>query len=69
MQAVTYIDQHKNLRSFRLKLLETFGCSRELESRLNYAKGIAERLLAKLEGRSVPDPATVHPSPVPMEIH
>ena len=58
MQAVTYIDQHKSLRVFRLKLIETFGCSRELECRLIYAKGITERLLAKLEGRSLPDPGT-----------
>ena len=52
MQAVTYIDKDKNLRVFRLKLFERFGCSRELERRLIYAKGITERLLAEHGGTS-----------------
>jgi len=35
--AVTYIDETRKNRTFRFDLLEKFGCSPELASRLNYA--------------------------------
>jgi len=35
--AVTYIDEARKNRTFRFDLLEKFGCSAELGSRLNYA--------------------------------
>lgn len=50
MGAVTYIDESKNFRVFRLKQLESHGCSQELLTRLEYAFSIVERLL---KGRSV----------------
>ena len=34
MQAVTYIDEKKNFRTYRMKLMEKHGCSKELASRL-----------------------------------
>lgn len=35
--AVTYIDETKRNRTFRFDLLEKFGCSQEISSRLSYA--------------------------------
>jgi len=35
--AVTYIDENRKNRTFRFDLLEKYGCSSELASRLNYA--------------------------------
>lgn len=46
MNAVTYIDGKREARTFRLNLIETFGCSKELHSRLRYARTMVERLLA-----------------------
>ena len=37
MGAVTYIDETRNHRTFRFDLIEKFGCSTELSSRLSYA--------------------------------
>ena len=37
MGAVTYIDEEKRARTFRLDLIEKYGCSQELSSRLGYA--------------------------------
>lgn len=45
MGAVTYIDDKKTFRTYRFSLLEEFGCSKELASRLQYAKTMVERLL------------------------
>jgi len=35
--AVTYIDETKKNRTFRFDLLEKYGCSQEIASRLTYA--------------------------------
>ena len=35
--AVTYIDESRRNRTFRFDLLEKFGCTAELASRLTYA--------------------------------
>jgi len=45
MGAVTYIDEQKTFRTYRFSLIEEFGCSKELASRLLYAKTMVERLL------------------------
>ena len=37
MSAVTYIDEEKRHRTFRFDLIERYGCSAELSSRLTYA--------------------------------
>lgn len=49
MGAVSFIDENKAFRTFRLPLIEKHGCSKELASRIRYAKTMSERLLAKLD--------------------
>lgn len=51
MSAVSYIDEGKNFRTFRLPLMERYGCSKELYSRLRYAKTMVERLISKLDSQ------------------
>lgn len=46
MIAVTYIDAKKDFRTFRMPLIEQFGCCTDLVSRLRYAKTMVEKLLA-----------------------
>ncbi|XP_051939994.1 serine/threonine-protein kinase PLK1 [Hippocampus zosterae] len=50
MSAVTYIDERRDFRTYKLSLLEEFGCSKELFSRLRYAKLMAERLMDTVKG-------------------
>lgn len=45
MGAVTYIDEKKGFRTYKLSLLEEFGCSKELANRIRYAKLMVEKLL------------------------
>lgn len=45
MAAVTYIDEKRDFRTYKLSLLEEFGCSKELSSRIRYAKLMVEKLL------------------------
>ncbi|XP_077381539.1 serine/threonine-protein kinase PLK1 [Festucalex cinctus] len=45
MSAVTYIDERRDFRTYKLSLLEEFGCSKELFSRIRYAKLMVERLV------------------------
>ncbi|KAM3623021.1 uncharacterized protein V6R79_006072 [Siganus canaliculatus] len=45
MAAVTYIDEKREFRTYKLSLLEEFGCSKELASRIRYAKLMVEKLL------------------------
>lgn len=45
MAAVTYIDEKRDFRTYKLSLLEEFGCSKELASRMRYAKLMVEKLL------------------------
>lgn len=49
MSAVTYIDETKGFRTYRLPLINRYGCCKELCSRLRYAKTMSERLIGKLE--------------------
>jgi len=48
--AVTYIDETRKNRTFRFDLLEKFGCSPELASRLNYAYDKVETMLNSKAG-------------------
>jgi len=48
MEAVSYIDENRNFRTFKLSALTEHGCSRELFVRLRYAKTMVERLQKKL---------------------
>lgn len=52
MQAVTYIDEDKSVRTYTLEGIEKFGCSKELASRLKYARTMAEKLVEKLDSKS-----------------
>ncbi|XP_033181883.1 serine/threonine-protein kinase PLK1-like [Anabas testudineus] len=45
MAAVTYIDEKRDFRTYKLSLLEEYGCSKELSSRIRYAKLMVEKLL------------------------
>lgn len=52
MGAVTYIDEKRDYRTFKLSLIEKYGCNREIFTRLKYAKTIVERIMAsKMNGR------------------
>lgn len=52
MGAVTYIDEKRDYRTFKLSLIERYGCSKEIFTRLKYAKTIVERIMAsKTSGR------------------
>ncbi|XP_071853198.1 serine/threonine-protein kinase PLK1-like isoform X1 [Apostichopus japonicus] len=46
MGAVTYIDQNRESRSFRCQLMEQYGCTRDLYSRIKYGRAMVERLIA-----------------------
>ncbi|KAK2179522.1 hypothetical protein NP493_486g01010 [Ridgeia piscesae] len=50
MGAVTYIDEKRDFRTYRLKLIEKYGCSKELASRLRYARTMVERLTSSKSG-------------------
>ena len=50
MAAVTYIDDQRAVRTYRMPLIEKFGCSRELSSRLAYARAMCERMAASKSG-------------------
>ncbi|XP_067124805.1 serine/threonine-protein kinase PLK1 [Centruroides vittatus] len=50
MGAVSYIDGKRDFKTYRLNLIKKYGCTRELASRLRYAKTITERLMATKSG-------------------
>ncbi|XP_060561432.1 serine/threonine-protein kinase PLK1-like [Ruditapes philippinarum] len=50
MQAVTYIDEKRESRVYKYSLIEKFGCSKELSSRIRYAKTMVERLITSKSG-------------------
>lgn len=52
MQAVTYIDEKRESRVFKFSLIEKFGCSKELSSRIRYAKTMVERLITSKSSSS-----------------
>lgn len=49
MSAVSYIDENKTFRTYKLSLIERYGCTKEICNRLRYAKTMCERLIAKLD--------------------
>ncbi|UYV62169.1 PLK1 [Cordylochernes scorpioides] len=61
MEAVTYIDEKRDFRTYRLKSIEKFGCTPELFSRLQYALTMVERLQkGGLAAKSNMMPGTAH---------
>lgn len=73
MSAISYIDESKTFHTYRLPLIEHYGCSKDLHSRLRYAKTMTERLIEKLDINtpaqkgpgSVADLAAFAPPPMP----
>ncbi|KAF2356292.1 POLO box domain [Trinorchestia longiramus] len=55
MGAVTYIDQQRNFRTFKLALIQEHGCSADLASRLKYARNMIQKMMVS---RSHTDSAT-----------
>ncbi len=52
MGAVTYIDEKRDYRTFKFSLIEKYGCTKEVFTRLKYAKTIVERIMqSKSTGR------------------
>ncbi|VDD92011.1 unnamed protein product [Enterobius vermicularis] len=47
MGAASYIDQNRKFRTFKFELMASFGCSKDVFSRLKYAKSMVERLLSE----------------------
>lgn len=56
MAAVSYINEKREFRTYKLSLIEEFGCSKELASRLRFARTMVEKLLS-----SKPVPASTKP--------
>ncbi|KAJ6612090.1 hypothetical protein lerEdw1_015193 [Lerista edwardsae] len=50
MAAVTYINEKREFRTYKLALIEEFGCCRALASRLRYAGAMVEKLLGTKSG-------------------
>ncbi|XP_054851594.1 serine/threonine-protein kinase PLK1 [Eublepharis macularius] len=46
MAAVSYINEKREFRTYKLSLIEDFGCSKELASRLRFAHTMVEKLLS-----------------------
>jgi polo-like kinase 1 len=52
MGAVSYIDEAAQFRTFRLSEIEKVGCSKELATRLEYARAMVERLMTAGSGKA-----------------
>ncbi|KAL8603817.1 Serine/threonine-protein kinase plk1 [Nucella lapillus] len=52
MAAATYIDEKRQTYTFRLNLIEQYGCSKDVASRLRYARTMVERLLSSKSSSS-----------------
>lgn len=50
MAAVTYINERREFHTYKLALIEEFGCCKELASRLRYAQTMVEKLLCSKSG-------------------
>ncbi|XP_020660439.3 serine/threonine-protein kinase PLK1 [Pogona vitticeps] len=50
MSAVTYINEKREFHTYKLTLIEEFGCCKELASRLRYARTMVEKLLTSKSG-------------------
>ncbi|XP_060754545.1 serine/threonine-protein kinase PLK1 [Neoarius graeffei] len=46
MGAVTYINERRDFCTYKMTLIEEYGCCKELASRLRYARSMVEKLLA-----------------------
>ncbi len=46
MGAATYINEKREFYTYKMSLIEEFGCCKELASRLRYARNMVEKLMA-----------------------
>ncbi|XP_069838197.1 serine/threonine-protein kinase PLK1 [Dendropsophus ebraccatus] len=53
MAAVSYIDEKREFHTYKLSLIEEFGCCKELASRLRYARTMVEKLQNTRSGAAV----------------
>ncbi|CAJ0951390.1 unnamed protein product [Ranitomeya imitator] len=53
MAAVSYIDEKRESHTYKLSLIEEFGCCKELASRLRYARTMVEKLQNTKSGAAV----------------
>ncbi|XP_075686615.1 serine/threonine-protein kinase PLK1 [Rhinoderma darwinii] len=53
MAAVSYIDEKREFHTFKLSLIEEFGCCKELASRLRYARTMVEKLQNTKSGAAI----------------
>ncbi|KAK6010134.1 POLO box duplicated region [Ostertagia ostertagi] len=51
MGAITYIDEHRNFRVYKLSHLQSHGCTKALMSRLRYVKTMVERMMSSSNSR------------------
>lgn len=51
MAAITYIDERRSARTFRLPLIEKHGCNKELYLRIKYARSMADKLISTAASR------------------
>ncbi|XP_010156222.1 PREDICTED: serine/threonine-protein kinase PLK1, partial [Eurypyga helias] len=57
MAAVSYIDEKRDFHTYKLSLIEEHGCSKELASRLRYARTMVEKLLGLKSGLACAKPS------------
>ncbi|NP_998844.1 serine/threonine-protein kinase PLK1 [Xenopus tropicalis] len=50
MAAVSYIDEKREFHTYKLSLIQEFGCCKELASRLRYARTMVEKLQSSKSG-------------------
>jgi len=69
MAAVTYIDDTRESRTFRLSLIGEFGCSKALWSRLRYAHAMVRQMLNAKSSRDLvrPPPSALAVPQTPSE--
>ncbi|KAG9467746.1 serine/threonine-protein kinase PLK1 [Eleutherodactylus coqui] len=53
MAAVSYIDEKREFHTYKLSLIEEFGCCKELASRLRYARTMVEKLQNTRSGAAI----------------
>lgn len=46
MGAVTYINERRDFRTYKMSLIEEHGCCNQLAARLRYGRSMVEKLLS-----------------------
>ncbi|KAL6481292.1 hypothetical protein MHYP_G00093720 [Metynnis hypsauchen] len=58
MGAVTYINERREFCTYKISLIEEYGCCKELASRMRYARSMVEKLMACKNTVAAPTMAT-----------